>query len=262
MMNDYTPDPDQLAERLDDIVPPHKPDTSPTRESRLLEVAAKLAISEHPALTPEKLAQIEARVLDKHAKLRASGRLHRFASVQRALVVMAVMEAALLLAVFVAILPDIGQSVPGDWLYPFKRAGERIELVVSGFTQDEVTTQTGLAERRVSEVITLLGRGQLDVDLLTEAMEHLAQAQEAAAEHGSPALVEQAVQISWVLETVVEQGDPDHIQATQAARESLTSIIHSIGIEGDLPPRHSPTQTPIPANASITTTPPAPSATQ
>ena len=96
----------QLAQTLDESLPPAQKEVVPA-DDPLVNVAHKLATSEHPGLSAEKMEQIQARMLDATQKLRKSGRLYRFASLQRAMVVLTMMEVVLLIVVFVALLPAI-----------------------------------------------------------------------------------------------------------------------------------------------------------
>lgn len=236
-------DPDILADQLDNALPPEKPDTKPVREDPLIEVAAKLATSEYPALTPEKMEQIEARVLDVHARLSARGRVMRLATVQRAFQLLIGMEILLFLAIFVTLIPEIGRSVPGDWLYGLNRAGERIEMALIGIVEDDAEVQSELAGRRIHEALILLGRGTVDLDLIGEAIDHLTQAA-AASDEPTADMIQQARQINALLGSAggLLSGDaslttPETMQALSDATQAMQALNQRL-----LPP--APDQTP------------------
>ncbi|MBT3202656.1 MAG: hypothetical protein HN350_22375 [Phycisphaerales bacterium] len=257
-MNKKKKQQNQLAKELDSAVPPHKPSTRPGNDDPLLDAARKLATSEHPILSPEKLAQIEAKVLGKHAELHASGRLIRFATIQRALVMMTIMEVAVLVILFISLLPQIEQSAPGDWLYPLKRAGEKVEMTVANFTQNDATVQTELAERRAMEAVTLLGRGQINVALISEAVDHLSRAGEAAIATESPEFAAQAVKVSGLIVNVVERAGQNEALATEETISSLEDIMQTIHEDKNLPLPYTPTPTPLPFASDATTPTPIP----
>jgi len=226
-MTDHKQDPNRLADQLDNALSPEKPDTSPVREDPLIEVAAKLASSEYPALTPEKMGQIEARVLDVHARLSAPGRVMRLATVQRALQLLILMEILLFLAIFVTLIPEIGQSVPGDWLYGLNRAGERVEMALADIVQDDSEVHTELAGRRIHEALILLGRGVVDLDLIGEAINNLVKA-EAALGGPSPELVQQAGQINALLDSATEILNHDDRLAAPETMQSLSDATQAM----------------------------------
>lgn len=220
-------DPNTLAEQLDDALPPEKPDTKPVREDPLIEVAAKLATSEYPALTPEKMEQIEARVLDVHAQLSTSGRAMRLATVQRALQILIVMELLLFVAIFVTLIPEIGRSVPGDWLYSVNRAGEKVEMALVDIVRDGSAVHTELVERRIEESLVLLGRGVVDLDLIGEAIDNLENAT-LATDQPTSEMVQQARQINALLDLVSDMLDGDETLATPEAVQALANATQTM----------------------------------
>lgn len=220
-------DPNTLAEQLDNALPPEKPDTSPVREDPLIEVAAKLATSEYPALTPEKMEQIEARVLDVHAQLSTSGRAMRLATVQLALRILIVMEIVLFLAIFVTLIPEIGRSVPGDWLYTVNRAGERVEMALADIVRDDTAVHSELAERRIDESLILFGRGVVDLDLIGEAIDNLGKAA-AATDQPTVQMIQQSRQINALLDWVADMLSRDDSLATPETQQALSDAIQTM----------------------------------
>ena len=243
--------PDQLAERLDQTVPPLRAEVTPAADDPLVAIAQKLATSEHPVLPPEKKERIQARVLDAHRQLRKSRRRYRLATVQRALVVTMMLELLVLIPILVGIAPQISASVPGDWFYPFKRAAESVEMAVADITQDDVTIYTELAGRRTEEVIILLGRGQFDVDLMTEAVADLSKANQSVAATESPELAAQTTLISALLVTAVERAGQNDDFATEESIETLNDMIRSMPGGGNLQLPNSPTVTPTPSTTPV-----------
>jgi hypothetical protein len=84
--------------------------------------------------------------------------------------------AAVLVAVIFGVGPAIAGSVPGDWLYPAKRAVERGELAFARIAGDESDVLLWQAERRLKEAQALLDDGEYDLDLLADVLNNVERA--------------------------------------------------------------------------------------
>ncbi len=63
------------------------------------------------------------------------------------------------------------QATPGDWMYPVKRAIERVRLILAVNADDEAELRITFSDRRLAEAVKRLERGQgLDDNLLRAAL--------------------------------------------------------------------------------------------
>lgn len=182
-------------------------------------IAKKLETSEHPTLTPEQMARIESKVIDAHTAVRRSGRLYRFYSVQRALVILIVLTVPVLIGILIALSPQIHDSVPGDWLYPLKRAMEWVEITTFDLSHTDAEVHTQLAERRTDEILTLLAREETNTSLITEAINHLVKVGQGISE--SPEVAPAALQIGTMLESIVSHTHAIPTETRDALSASL-----------------------------------------
>jgi hypothetical protein len=161
--------PDPLADRLDQVLPPHStvlPDHVEAEEPAV-RVAVMLARGPHPVLSSEAVARIQTRVLGRAASLRRApvrwnGRLLRWAA--------AACVALMILTVTSATAS--ADSVPGDTLYPVKRLVEQGRLALSSNATD-VSLRLDFADRRLDEFETLLNRGEVNFRSLNDALREM-----------------------------------------------------------------------------------------
>jgi hypothetical protein len=161
--------PDPLADRLDQVLPPHStalPDHVEAEEPAV-RVAVMLARGPHPVLSSEAVARIQTRVLGRAASLRRApvrwnGRLLRWAA--------AACIALMILTVTSATAS--ADSVPGDTLYPVKRLVEQGRLALSSNSTD-VSLRLDFADRRLDEFETLLNRGEVNFRSLNDALREM-----------------------------------------------------------------------------------------
>lgn len=178
MTFDHLDDARSLMDRLDRALPPHthvidgEHDDDP-----LVQAARRLAATPPPALPPDAVDRIEARLHARLAELtpparpqvawhRAGGRLLRLA------------VAACLIFLIVGAFGTAraaADSLPGDALYPVKRAIEsgRLALVPQG---DEAGLRVEFAQRRVDEFRRLFAQGTVYPQALEEATDQIGRA--------------------------------------------------------------------------------------
>ncbi len=158
--------PDPLADRLDQVLPPHStvlPDHVEAEEPAV-RVAVILARGPHPVLSSAAVARIQTRVLARAAVLhRASARWNA-----RMLRWVAAACVALMILTFTTATAS-ADSVPGDTLYPVKRLVEQGQLALSSNAGD-VSLRLDFADRRLDEFETLLNRGQVNFASLNDAL--------------------------------------------------------------------------------------------
>lgn len=65
-MTEFRHDPNSLADRLDQLLPPGQPEQIGTEGDALVETAARLASAPRPRLSPEAMARIQTRVAQAH----------------------------------------------------------------------------------------------------------------------------------------------------------------------------------------------------
>jgi hypothetical protein len=164
-------DADQLADRLDRVLPPHGLGVpEPAEGDPALAIALRLARGPHPALDAEAVARIGAHVLAavdsrpvaRRVTFRPALRVMRWAA-----------AACLVLAiVIVSTATASARSLPGDTLYPVKRLVEQGRLALAS-DGSEVTLRLDLAGRRLDEFEALLNRGEVRPETLDDATEQM-----------------------------------------------------------------------------------------
>ncbi len=159
--------PEELAEALD-----RRLDEAPTPDDDpLVQVAQRLADEQPPVLSAAVRRRMEQRVLGAAGDQSASARVYRF---PRRWVTLASAAAAVLMVLFVVPLVSAA-AVPGDVLYPVKRAGERVQLAAAGVFDRQAEIYLQLAQRRADEALTLLDRGTYMESLVDESLRNLEQ---------------------------------------------------------------------------------------
>jgi len=149
-MSEMQTDPEQLAARLDRALPPGTPFIPPRTKDPLVNTAIDLAATPFPAPSTDALKRMEARMLAAYdeqfpvpnGKMHTNGVQPGVTQPQIALVpkrrspvpiVLRWTAAAVLILVILSggITAASASSVPGDVLYPVKRAAEQVELVIA-----------------------------------------------------------------------------------------------------------------------------------
>jgi hypothetical protein len=163
---------DQLAERLDQVLPPHSRDVPDHAEGedRTIRAAVRVARDAPPVLKQEAVLRIQAQMLAHAQRHRPAHRVSRRALWPVLRWTMAASLALVILAVGTA--SASASSMPGDTLYPIKRLVERGQLA---FADDEsdIDLRLDFAERRLDEFETLLKRGEVRLDTLDDALDDM-----------------------------------------------------------------------------------------
>lgn len=162
---------DQLADRLDAVLPPHQTGAAPLNGDETLNAAIRLAKAPHPEMTPEMQARIQARVLAVARQQKAARRASRFQTT------LLLRWAAVFVLLFVglgATAPSIAGSVPGEVLYPVKRSLENVERLLATSPDSQANVYLTQAERRLVEAQQLLERGQFDTEIIENARDDAA----------------------------------------------------------------------------------------
>ncbi len=277
MTSDRLDDARHLMDRLDRALPPHTHAIDGEHDDDpLVEAARRLAAAPPPALSPDVVDRIEARLLARLAELApppghsqaasrgAGGRLLRLA------------VAACLIFLFMGafgMARASADSLPGDALYPVKRAIESGQLALVS-QDDEAGLRVEFAERRVDEFRRLFERGTVYPQALEEATDQIGRALRlvGTGEAGGDRLDAEIRHIIEQQAALATQAIPAAPPAAQLRLESVLDenarLWADVGPEPDpaapdageptvtVPPRASPTPTPPPATAS-----PTPSAT-
>jgi hypothetical protein len=168
-------DPDTLADRLDEALPPGERQVVPHSDDPLVDLAARLATEPHPQLSEAASSRIRAQMLEAH-------RAHRPepSRMLRPLFRAVAAVAGIVLVLFVGLTPVAADSLPGDLLYPAKRAAERIELAAADVFWNQAEVYLRHAERRTGEAVSLLEDNRFSADLINEALENMMAAAGAA----------------------------------------------------------------------------------
>jgi hypothetical protein len=142
----------------------------------LLELAGRLQGTSVPALPADKRRALEARVLKQAEQAQwhsvspavrdrgMPGWRHILRRRSAVMVFASIMAVVLLLGTTVG---ASAASVPGDFLYPVKRATEQVRLALTPAGQ-QVKLHLELARQRLHELEVLQGRGEVSGELLAE----------------------------------------------------------------------------------------------
>ncbi|MBI5960459.1 MAG: hypothetical protein HY866_17085 [Chloroflexi bacterium] len=178
-MNDGFLDNDrELNARLDRAVPPHTRTLGETDTDPLTRLAQRLAQGPDVLFSDTALDRIETRLnaqMDTISLYSTSStprrRRIRFGRLAR----QAVAAALALLVVMTTVTQTTAAALPGDRLYPIKRAVEEIHITL--VTKDgEAALRLRLAERRIGEFEALLERDRVYPRALEEANEEMSRA--------------------------------------------------------------------------------------
>jgi hypothetical protein len=280
MNQDYSEEARQLMNELDRLIPPHSTETQ-TSADPLIQAARHLAQGPDIKLSAASLDRIEARLrartIEMHAEpvkplpprpaaRPATRRFSPYRSLWRYAV-----AACLILALVVSagVTKVSASSLPGETLYPVKRAVEsgRLALVSDN---GEPGLRVDLASRRLDEFKALLERDEVYPQALEEADDHLDRALELMARgYGNRAAL--SVRVSNLLDrqtTLITQAVP---QASDRQRQHLESLMNNVlvlqeaalDLHSELfPPTSTPTLTatippsltPLPPTSTITPT--------
>ena len=257
-----------LMELLDRAIPPHTQQVIAVGDDSdpLLAAARRLALGPRPALSPAARERIEARLRAQMAA--APPRVHESRPAPRWRPGLALRAAVALFLVVVVSLAGLtsasASSLPGDTLYPVKRAieGARLALVSQG---SEAGLRVGLAERRLDEFTRLLDRHEVYPPVLEEASDELDRALDLlAAGHSARAPLDARIaaltqqQTALIARAAPLAGFEDFLRLGQAQERNL-AVQQRLADEGSVPgfvPERTPTPTPIPTPTASPTSAP------
>ncbi len=245
-------DPDSLAERLEALFGAGQaPDLPEGDADPRLDAALRLAHAPRPELPAEAMARIQQQVLAAHRQQAATG--PRPARYRPAQALRWAAAAVLLVALLVAgLTPAVAASLPGDALYPVKRAVEGIELALASSAQEQAAVRLAHAGRRAEEAQALWQQGRFAPELVSSALEDLAAAaQLARSEGGVPAAALQEMEARTIalvaqLGGYVQQAQRSG-QVPEATLAPVQATLQAAQLDGTLllpPPQPSPTPPP------------------
>ncbi|MGQ9850715.1 MAG: DUF5667 domain-containing protein [Aggregatilineaceae bacterium] len=260
-----------LLERLDRAIPPGTHAIGNADDDPLVEAARRLAQGPTVRLTPAAQARIEAR-LRAHMTAQAGSPARRNPFRQRLsplLRAAAVLAIVLVLGLF-GMAQASADSLPGDRLYPVKRAIEDARLTLVS-AQSEPALRLEFAARRLDEFERLLASRQVYPSALFQASAHLDRALDLlAAGHGDRArLDEQIASLTRQQTGLIARAEAlatfDEYQQLGAAQRRNLAVQERLAEEGGVPdfrPDYTPTPTPteIPTPTPTATATPSPTA--
>jgi hypothetical protein len=135
----------------------------PNLEAQLL-AARALRQLDVLTLRPEASRQIEARLRQKLRAQKPAAARQRTSTLRWALPLALTIS---LLFGMVGTVAASADSVPGNVLYPVKRAGETVQVVLTP-ASEQASLHTSLAQRRLDEIIALSELGNVDSNLLSD----------------------------------------------------------------------------------------------
>jgi hypothetical protein len=176
MSRDFPNDMRDFIERLDRAVPPHTKTVLDDGEADpLVDVARRLAQGPDVQLSAAAASRIEARLRQQTAALYRPARFPPRLSWSQPLRFVAAALVIILLA-GVVLTSASANSLPGDRLYPAKRAAEDVRLALAP-DASEANLLVDFAGRRIDEFLRLmLERGEFYPQALEEASDELNQA--------------------------------------------------------------------------------------
>lgn len=252
-MSQQRNEPEVLAQRLDQVLPPGKKSVLSTLPDPLISTAALLARTDVPSLEPRASRRIESRMLEafdaQHAprlsiRSRRPTRLLRWALVASLALVMLV----------VGLTPAVGASLPGEPLYSVKQFYEEIELAAATTPPTRASVYLHHADRRTREALTLLERKQFAPELVSAALANIDAATRLETEvRASPRLRWQLLQVETTLTFIIQDATQSGIVSQQEVAPLSNQIEQYANSDLLLPPA-TPEPTPVPAVTVLTNT--------
>jgi hypothetical protein len=267
MSQDFPNDISDLIARLDRAIPPHTKAVMDGDGNPLVETARRLAQGPDVRLSTTATSLIEARLREHNAALQSPDRTtpHRF---RRHILRYA---AAALLTVILAmagLTSASANSLPGDQLYPIKRAAEDVHLALASDEQ-VASLRVDFAERRIGEFEGLLVECEVYPRALEEASNELNQALDLLNEgYGDRVkLVPRMSILTQQQDQLVQRAaqmpiSPQQFDRLQQITDENKAIQQRLATEGTIPGlAPDVTTTPTPTPASTPTYTPEPGAT-
>ena len=123
-----------------------------------------------PAMSPVRRRALESRYLQRAVELQSTTTRPKFLSprqIWQRRFLMAVVATAIMCAILATTVTAASASVPGDTLYPVKRAAEEIRLVLT-FGPRQMELRLALVQERLAEFRILTGRHEVSSDLMAD----------------------------------------------------------------------------------------------
>jgi len=176
----HSPDlsPEELAKRLDDTLASGKDVslTSGQQDDPRIQIAVRLANTQHPQMSPQMLSRVQAKVVKANRQQVTRRQLQQRRVWRPKYTLTSRLAAAFtIITVFftAAALPALASSVPGEFWYPFKRSLENVEISIASSSTSRAGVYLTQAERRIEEAQVLLQRQVFDAELLLDARNSL-----------------------------------------------------------------------------------------
>ena len=266
-----------LMERLDRAIPPHTPTVNGDDADPLVVVARRLAQGPEVRLSEAAINRIEGRLRQRvTAQHRTNHRRPVSLTPRRTWMTIARYAAAALLVVILAVtgLTSVSaDSLPGDQLYPVKRAVEDVRLALAP-ANSEPGLRIDFAGRRLDEFQTLLlDRREFYPRALEEASDELNRVLDLLADgHGDRAELDpRLVMLARRQAKLVERATPlvksaHHRQQLAAVTAENQAVQQRLAAEGTVPDftpdvSEPPAPTPTAAPTVTPTLTPSPTAT-
>ena len=179
-MSDNTSLINELAEQLDNTLPPYTDGIfEADSDNPLVDTALFIAQLPHTEMPLTIMNRVEARVFEALENPSKSN-VRRFPAYTKWLTRIAAAIFIIAIGVNFALLPAINDSVPNDFLYPAKRHVESLRLDVARSDEAKTELLVAFADERLEEANTLLERGEVDRELVQEALNTLKEAENTA----------------------------------------------------------------------------------
>lgn len=203
-MSQQRNEPEVLAQRLDQVLPPGKKSVPSTLPDPFINTAVLLARTEVPSLDARASLRIESRMLEafnaQHA-LRLPMRSRRAAPLLR----WALVASLAIILLIVGLSPAVAASLPGEPLYSVKQFYEKIELAAATTPPARASVYLRHADRRTQEALTLLERKQFAPELVSAALADIDSATQLETEvRASPRLRWQLHQVETTLSFIIQ----------------------------------------------------------
>ncbi|MCK6577042.1 MAG: DUF5667 domain-containing protein [Anaerolineae bacterium] len=232
-MSEQYSDPDLLAKRLDQVLPPDSIKTPPETPDALVNTAASLAKLPVSALSPQMIARIETRMFEAFDAQHLPHRRSRMVRVETWRWMQTGLAASAAALLFFIVAPSVSASLPGSPLYPIKRQVEQAHLTLTQWMGDDAARSAlllDLAGRRASESLTLVERGVFDASLIESAVASLESAESSTASSTVRLRIRHAETL-LVLDEVIREASVEELAepgVIAALAEALDNAAHPV----------------------------------
>lgn len=228
MANHYS-DPDRLATRLDQVLPPNSTFVPPVTPDPLVNTATRIARLPRLFLSRQAVSRLEAMTLEAFDRLYPPSRKRRVIPFARYSSQIALAASVALFILIFGLGPAMAGSIPGEPLYPVKRSLESLELTLAQSPTQRTEVLLNQANRRADEALALLDRGKFDPTLVESAVSDIRQANPGVLTE-SMRLRAAAGRTTFALTSALDSaqqaqlGSPVVLQQLQAEVEALVPI--------------------------------------